>query len=190
MTPRRSRTPTRFIIDRAVNRHAAFGLGIHRCVGSNLARLELRVALEEFIARYPTFEVADDDAASRGRQGQVRGPRQTPAEGARLGPRSRGSPRPRDQSSAIHASISSGSRGSAAERFRAPVGGHEHVVLDAHADAAVLLGHREVVRLEVEAGLHGQYVAFVQVAVRTPSSRAFAQSCTSMPSMWLTPCRV
>jgi cytochrome P450 len=43
----------KFIIDRKVNRHAAFGLGIHRCAGSNLARLELRVALEEFLKRYP-----------------------------------------------------------------------------------------------------------------------------------------
>lgn len=67
----------RFIIDRAVNRHAAFGLGIHRCVGSNLARLELRVALEEFIARYPTFEV-DDESGVTWAQGQVRGPRRIP----------------------------------------------------------------------------------------------------------------
>src|SRR5208282_1292244 len=48
----------KFIIDRAENRHVAFGLGIHRCIGSNLARLELRVALEEFIRRYPKFELA------------------------------------------------------------------------------------------------------------------------------------
>ena len=38
------------VIDRKVNRHAAFGLGIHRCVGSHLARMELRVALETWLA--------------------------------------------------------------------------------------------------------------------------------------------
>ena len=67
----------RFIIDRAVNRHAAFGLGIHRCAGSNLARLELRVAIEEFIKRFPRFELADP-AAVTWAQGQVRGPRHLP----------------------------------------------------------------------------------------------------------------
>jgi cytochrome P450 len=66
-----------FIIDRAVNRHAAFGLGIHRCAGSNLARLELRVAIEEFIKRYPTFEVADATGVTWA-PGQVRGPRHIP----------------------------------------------------------------------------------------------------------------
>jgi cytochrome P450 len=66
-----------FVIDRAVNRHAAFGLGIHRCVGSNLARLELRVALEEFIARYPKFELSDPGGVTWA-PGQVRGPRALP----------------------------------------------------------------------------------------------------------------
>ncbi|MGA7835196.1 MAG: cytochrome P450 [Acidimicrobiales bacterium] len=66
-----------FIIDRAENRHVAFGLGIHRCIGSNLARLELRVAIEEFIKRYPTFELADP-AAVTWAQGQIRGPRSLP----------------------------------------------------------------------------------------------------------------
>jgi len=67
----------RFIIDRAENRHVAFGLGIHRCVGSNLARLEIRVALEEFIRRYPRFELANA-ADVTWSQGQIRGPRQLP----------------------------------------------------------------------------------------------------------------
>jgi cytochrome P450 len=66
----------KFIIDREHNRHIAFGLGIHRCAGSNLARLELTVALEEFLKRYSTFELADHDV--RWSQGQVRGPRKLP----------------------------------------------------------------------------------------------------------------
>ena len=37
------------VIDRKENRHAAFGLGIHRCVGSNLARMEMTVAVEELL---------------------------------------------------------------------------------------------------------------------------------------------
>jgi cytochrome P450 len=64
-------------LDRASNRHAAFGLGRHRCLGSNLARMELRVALEEWLARYPDFELTDP-AAVTWSGGQVRGPRTLP----------------------------------------------------------------------------------------------------------------
>ena len=68
-----------FVIDRERNRHLAFGLGIHRCIGSNLARMELRVAVEEWIRRIPDFELADDDPnAVRWSTGQVRGPRELP----------------------------------------------------------------------------------------------------------------
>jgi cytochrome P450 len=66
-----------FVIDRAENRHAAFGLGIHRCLGSNLARMELTVAIDEFLSRHPDFEVADPDAVTWS-AGQVRGPRTIP----------------------------------------------------------------------------------------------------------------
>ena len=65
------------VIDRKENRHAAFGLGIHRCVGSNLARMELRVALETWLARFPAFELADPGAVTWS-HGQVRGPRTLP----------------------------------------------------------------------------------------------------------------
>ncbi len=43
--------------DREVNPHIAFGGGIHRCLGSHLARLELRVALREWHKRIPDYEV-------------------------------------------------------------------------------------------------------------------------------------
>ena len=66
-----------FVIDREQNRHLAFGLGIHRCIGSNLARMELSVAIDEWMRRIPDFELADP-AAVRWSTGQVRGPRQLP----------------------------------------------------------------------------------------------------------------
>jgi cytochrome P450 len=67
----------RVVIDRLVNRHVAFGAGIHRCAGSNLARMEMRVGLEEWLARIPSFRLADD-AVVTWAGGQVRGPRQLP----------------------------------------------------------------------------------------------------------------
>jgi cytochrome P450 len=67
----------RVVIDRTVNPHAAFGLGIHRCIGSNLARMELRVAVEEWFARFPDFELADASAVTWA-PGQARGPRSLP----------------------------------------------------------------------------------------------------------------
>jgi cytochrome P450 len=65
------------LLDRVDNRHAAFGLGIHRCLGSNLARMELKVALEEWLNIYPDFQLSDP-AAVTWSAGQVRGPRTMP----------------------------------------------------------------------------------------------------------------
>jgi cytochrome P450 len=67
----------RVVLDRAENRHVAFGVGIHRCAGSNLARMELRVALEEWLARMPDFRLADGEEVTWA-GGQVRGPRHLP----------------------------------------------------------------------------------------------------------------
>jgi cytochrome P450 len=49
--------PDEFVIDRTRNRHIAFGAGPHRCAGSNLARLNLRVALEEVTRRLAAFKL-------------------------------------------------------------------------------------------------------------------------------------
>lgn len=64
-------------LDRQLNRHAAFGLGIHRCIGSHLARSELRIAIEAFIGHYKKFELTDPDLTTWS-TGQVRGPRSLP----------------------------------------------------------------------------------------------------------------
>ena len=69
--------PEEIRIDRAVNRHAAFGLGIHRCVGSNLARMELQVAVTEWLAAFPEFSLVEG-AELEWTGGQVRGPRAVP----------------------------------------------------------------------------------------------------------------
>lgn len=65
------------LLDRSQNRHVAFGSGIHRCAGSNLARMELKVALEEWLKRIPEFHLVDG-AQVTWAGGQVRGPRSVP----------------------------------------------------------------------------------------------------------------
>src|SRR5215475_1003169 len=81
--PAANRDPAQFdqagevVIDREVNRHAAFGLGIHRCLGSHLARMELRTALEVWLERSPEFSL-DDPSAVTWSAGQIRGPRILP----------------------------------------------------------------------------------------------------------------
>jgi len=52
--------PDAFRLDRKFKRHLAFGHGIHKCAGAQLARLELRVVLEEFLARTRSFRLAGE----------------------------------------------------------------------------------------------------------------------------------
>ncbi|MFT7598339.1 MAG: cytochrome P450 [Acidimicrobiales bacterium] len=75
--PEAFENPHEVKIDRQQNRHAAFGLGVHRCLGSNLARLEMNIAIEMFLARYPEFELTDPAAVTFS-AGNVRGPRSVP----------------------------------------------------------------------------------------------------------------
>jgi cytochrome P450 len=54
--PRQFPDPEAFIAGRAENRHLAFGIGIHFCLGAPLARLETEVLIQEMLDRYPTIE--------------------------------------------------------------------------------------------------------------------------------------
>jgi cytochrome P450 len=81
--PAANRDPEKFadadrvLIDRAENPHAAFGLGRHRCLGSNLARMEMTVAIGEWLARFPEFTVTEG-VPTTWSEGTVRGPRRLP----------------------------------------------------------------------------------------------------------------
>lgn len=65
------------VLDRQQNRHLAFGVGIHRCLGSNLARMEMRVAIQTWLDRYPGFAL-EEAAEVKWSGAQVRGPRAVP----------------------------------------------------------------------------------------------------------------
>ena len=58
--PAQFENPDEFRLDRARNKHVAFGYGIHTCVGAPLARLEMRVSLEQLLARIPDLELTGD----------------------------------------------------------------------------------------------------------------------------------
>ena len=81
--PAANRDPQKFadadkvLIDRAENPHAAFGLGRHRCLGSNLARMEMTIAIEEWLKRFPDF-CETPGKKTTWSEGTVRGPRRLP----------------------------------------------------------------------------------------------------------------
>jgi cytochrome P450 len=63
--------PDRLDITREPNKHVAFAFGIHTCAGINLARLEARVALGRFLARFPDYTLAGEP--TRGGRARFRG---------------------------------------------------------------------------------------------------------------------
>ena len=59
--------PDRCILDRTANRHLGFGAGVHRCLGSNLARLEFQIGVEQVLSRMPDYRLAaGEDAVFHG----------------------------------------------------------------------------------------------------------------------------
>jgi cytochrome P450 len=69
--PAQFRDPDRLDVAREPNRHLAFGSGIHTCAGLNLARLEGRIAIGRFLARFPRYALAGEPA--RGGRARFRG---------------------------------------------------------------------------------------------------------------------
>lgn len=64
--------PDEVQLDRKRNRHLTFGVGVHRCLGSHLARMEMRVAIEEWLKAIPNFERIS--GAVKWSAGNARGP--------------------------------------------------------------------------------------------------------------------
>jgi cytochrome P450 len=62
-----------FTLDRSPNRHLTFGYGVHRCVGLHLGRSEVRIAVEELLARMPDLELDGDCPPPRLRGGLIWG---------------------------------------------------------------------------------------------------------------------
>lgn len=76
------------VIDRFPNRHAAFGLGVHRCIGSNLARMSFKTMIGEVLTRLPDCEIIEDGVVRYEDVGTINGYQHLPAvftPGRRLG---------------------------------------------------------------------------------------------------------
>jgi cytochrome P450 len=65
------------IFERKPNKHLGFGMGIHRCLGMHLARMEAEIALEEVLRRLPDYELVPGTVVEWS-HGQIWGPRNLP----------------------------------------------------------------------------------------------------------------
>jgi cytochrome P450 len=70
--------PNRFDVTRRVDRHLAFGHGIHHCLGAALARVQARAAIDAVLERFPTYEITTDTIEMLP-SGHARGPVSLPA---------------------------------------------------------------------------------------------------------------
>jgi cytochrome P450 len=70
--------PDELKLDRFPNRHCSFGIGIHRCIGSNLARSIFKTVIPELLRRIPDYEVDTPNARRYDRIGLVNGWEQIP----------------------------------------------------------------------------------------------------------------
>jgi len=69
--PEQFEAPNVLQLDRANNRHLAFGFGVHQCAGLSLARLEGRIAIGRFLLRFPNYRLTQ--APTRGGRARFRG---------------------------------------------------------------------------------------------------------------------
>jgi cytochrome P450 len=76
--PAQFENPDTLRLDRADNRHLAFGFGIHQCAGLSLARLEGRIAIGRFLSRFPHYRLSDNP--TRGGRARFRGFLHAPVE--------------------------------------------------------------------------------------------------------------
>ena len=89
--PRRDglRGPATVKLDRTGNRHASFGLGVHRCIGSNVARADFKTMLRHVLDRMPDFVCDPAGAVHYDTTDVINGMKHLPATftpGKRLGP--------------------------------------------------------------------------------------------------------
>jgi cytochrome P450 len=79
----------RFVVDRNPNRHLSFGVGLHRCVGSHLARIEFAEVVTAVLTRLPDFEIDEGAVVEYPNWSTIGGWAQLPATFT-PGPRFRG----------------------------------------------------------------------------------------------------
>jgi cytochrome P450 len=71
--------PDEIVLDRFPNRHAAFGLGVHRCIGSNLARMSFKSMLTQVLADVPDYRCVREGIVRYEDIGTINGYRHLPA---------------------------------------------------------------------------------------------------------------